>query len=471
MAGHTHKSSAQALKGRQLVKISKRDGWSAVVTDVGRYYLDHGSLPPRSHQAYRPRPQLRAHPSKPGAQQREAVADRTDASPSAVRLDKPRKLSPTEQLVADVVAAGGVLKVPRDPTEDWRRAEGLVRSANRYGKTPPGRRLVHKLVYESDHWYGPRSDLFKLVDGPVGTDALLLPVPVPNHVERYHPAVSALRKAKRLCMGSTALPRALYILQAVAAEAECRGFTVAACPPQAPVGRTDQPIWHLLLVNHGETVPLRIEEETDRVEHVPSPQELKDHERRPWIRIPTHDHVPSGRLRIELGGQSQLARKASWADRASWRLEDKLPELLREAAIRADELRLRREAKAQAAEEHRQAVEREEDRGRARAAEAHRQEILQQQLSSWRAAEELREYAAAVAVRLATAETGGQADANAIEEAHRWLEWIEARADHQDPTLQLAAWPKPPQLPSYELRKFMKDVPQPEEMRYQPESY
>ncbi len=267
------------------------------------------------------------------------------------------------------------------------------------------------------------------------------------------------------------MPRALCILQAVAVEAECRGFTVAACPPRAPAGRTDQPIWHLLLVNHGETVPLRIEEETDRVEHVPTPHELKEHERRPWIRIPTHDHVLSGRLRIELGGQSQLERKASWADRASWRLEDKLPELLREAAVRADELRLRRAAKARAAEEYRQAVEREEERGRARAAEAHRQELLAQQLSSWRAAEELREYAAAVAARVAAAETGGQADTDAIDQARRWLEWIEARADHQDPTLRLATWPKLPQLPSYELRKFVKDLPQPEEMRYQPESY
>jgi hypothetical protein len=218
-------------------------------------------------------------------------------------------------------------------------------------------------------------------------------------------------------------------------------------------------------------VPLRIEEETDRVEHVPTPREIKEHERRPWMPIPTHDHVASGRLRIEIGGQSQLDRKASWADRTSWRLEDKLPEVLREVAVRADELRLRHEAKARAQEEYSQALEREEERARARAAEAHRQKVLDEQLIGWRTARELRAYAAAVSGQITAAGAEDHADEEAIGEAQRWLGWIVDRADRQDPTMQLATWPKPPELPSYELREFMRSVAEPEEMRYQPESY
>jgi hypothetical protein len=473
VTGHAHKLTARALAGRQLVKISKPNGtWLAVVTDAGSYYLDHGSFPPRNHTARPSRARrlpARTSPDKP--QRRDVSADCTP--PSATSPARPRKLSPTEQLVADVIAAGGVLKEPRDTrTNGWRQATELVRSANRYGKTPPGKRLVHDIVYEGRHWSGPSFDVFMLKDGPMGTDAPLLAVPVPDQVDRYHAAVSALRKSQRLYMGQEVLTRALRVLHSVATEAERRGFVVTAYMPKAIAGRADPPApWHLLLSKDGETVPLRIDEETDRVEHVPTPHELKEHERNRWIRIPSHDHVPSGRLRIDIGGRSELERKAFWADRTSWSLEDKLPELLREVAVRADELRMRREAKAYAEAEHQRAVEREEERARTRAAEAYRQKVLEQQLAEWRAAQELRAYAAAVSERIAAAEADDQADNEAVGDAELWLDWIRDLAKRSDPTTRLPTWPKPPQLPSYELRAFMNDVPEPKEMRYQPESY
>lgn len=474
MTGHTHKSSARALEGRRLLKISKPNGaWSATVTDIGSYYLAHGSFPPTNHKAYTAKHQRSPTPGKPASRERSDAGDRQDAASAAERPAKPRKVSPPEQLVADVLAAGGRLKEPRDTRGNgWSAVRELVRNANRYGKTPPGTRLAHKLVHEGEHWYGSSFDVFTLVEGPAGTDAPLLPVPVSDQVERYHPAVSARRKAKRLSVGSVAETRAHCILHAVAVEAEHRGFAVAPHLPKTTAGDASQSgLWHLLFTYCGETVPLRIEEETDRIEHVPTPDELKAHERRPWIPIPTHDHPRSGRLRIEIGGQSQLGRPAAWADRTRWRLDDKLPEVLREVAVRADELRLRREAKTRAEDEYRQAVDREEEQARARAAEAHRQEVLENQLVKWRAAQELRKYATAVADRIAVVEAGGQVDGKAVADAQSWLEWIQQRADRQDPTMALATWPKPPQLASYELRKFMKDVPESEEMRYRPDTY
>lgn len=312
--------------------------------------------------------------------------------------------------------------------------------------------------------------MFELVDGPAGTHAELEPVPIPEAVERYHQAVSALRKAKRVYVGSAEMDRALRILHGLAAEAERRGFDVRAHLPHHGGDRSrDEPLWHLLFTTGDETVPLRIEEEDDRVEHVPTSRELKEHERRPWVRIPTHDHLRSGRLRIQLGGQSLLERKSSWADRASWRLEEKLPAVLREVAVRADELRLLREAKARAHEAHRQAVEREEELAYVRAAEAHRVEVLDGHLTAWRAAEELRADAMAVANRITDAADGQ--DAEALGEARRWLDWVRDRADRRNPTTRLATWPKTPELASYELRKFMRDVPEPREIRYHPDSY
>ena len=218
-------------------------------------------------------------------------------------------------------------------------------------------------------------------------------------------------------------------------------------------------------------MPIKIAEESDRVEHVPTPKELKQQERQPWMRPPTHDHVPSGRLRIDIGAAAQSDRRSFWADRASWQLEEKLPELLREVAVRVDELRLLRAAQARAEEQHRQAVELETQRARNRAAEAHRGELLDQQLARWRAAQELRAYAAAVSRRISAAEAQGEANGEAVDGARRWLEWITERADRHDPLTKVPQWPSAPALATYQLREFMNHVPEPSEMRYRPETY
>lgn len=470
MAGSTYKKSARALQDRRLVKISKTDdSWSAVVTDIGHYYLKHRSFPPKST-ALTGKPMSTPSRAKTTAPRHGGTPVR---SPRSTSTTQPPRLSATEQLVADVVAAGGVLKrLAESGYNVSHRTSELVRNANRHGKTPPGTRLVHSIDYDGDRWHGTRYDVFVLEDGPAGTDAPLLPVPVPDQVGRYHPAVSALRNAEHITVATAARTRAFRILHAIATEAERRDFTVARPAAQLAGGRSGaRDVWHLLLSVGGDTVPLRITEETDRIEHGPTARELAEQKRYSWTRIPSHDHVPSGRLRIEIGGTAQSERKSFWADRASWSLEDKLPELLREVAVRADELRLRRDAKVKAEAEHRQAVEREEERARARAAEAHRHKILEDQLGRWREARELREYVAVVTARVDAAETNNRADAETIADARRWLEWITNQADRRDPVTQLPNWPTLPELRTYELSQFMNHVPEPAAMRYQPESY
>ena len=468
MEGHGHKATARALSDRGLANVSRRDGrWSAELTDDGLYYIEHGKVPATSSPA-RPRPQ--AHPTQSAKDAKRSEAKPSGSTAAAKKPTAPRRLSRVEQLVADVVAAGGMLQRPADGDHSWDDPRQLVRNANRYSKTPPGKRLVHNIIREAGGWYGPRFDLYALVDGPAGVDAPLEPVPVPSHVDRYHAAVSVLRKAKRLYMAQVVQTRALRILHGVAVGAERRGFDVAAHSPKGD--RHQQSVlWHLLLSRDGETVPLRIDEESDRVEHVPSPTELKEHERHPWTRIPTHDQAPSGRLRIDIGTDVHSERRSFWADRSSWRLEDKLPELLREIGVRINELRMRREAKVKAEREYCQAVELETERARDRAAEAHRAKVLEQQLADWRVAQELRAYASAISQRIANVQTERDTQSKAAPEARRWREWITERADRHDPLRRLPTWPAAPQLHDYQLREFMNRVPEPEEMRYQPETY
>jgi len=435
--GHTHKITARALQSRRLVTISTSGGvWSATVTDAGAYYLQHGVFPPRRPLS----PSVSSH----------TTSDHGSATtrPRAPATMPPREhpLSPTAQLVADVLAAGGRLTVSPDRGY-YQDLERVVRSANRYRKTPPGTRLVHHVVYDSERWTAKRQHVVQLAEGPAGTGAPLLPVPVPDEVSRYHPAVAALRKTTRIAITAEARSRALRILHAVAVASERRGYTVTAHTPKDP-HNSPATRWHLLLTINNEIVPLYVSEETDRPEH-----------------------APNGRLRIDLGGLARSERPSFWADRTHWRLEDKLPELLREIAVRADELRLKREAKTRAEQEYRQALEQERQRALARATDAHRRTVLDNQLTQWRQARELRQYAAALEEQIAAAEASQHGDSDATRQARRWLTWVSERAEQQDPLRSLPDWPQAPHLPAYKLTEFVQHVPEPPDMRYQPETY
>lgn len=99
------KRTARALEDRRLVKVSRKDGlWRAGLTTAGRFYLDHGEHPPASSRVPRPLPL----PSLP----RKRAVPR--AAPSAPREPRPKPLPVTEQMIADVIASGGELRMDRD---------------------------------------------------------------------------------------------------------------------------------------------------------------------------------------------------------------------------------------------------------------------------------------------------------------------------------------------------------------------
>src|SRR5262245_35655899 len=98
MQGYEHRVSAAALRTRDLVRISGRgQTWRAEVTPAGRAYLED---PPRPEPHRRQRRQPTSASDAGGA---------SESAPSQRPLtDKPRRLSPTEQMVSDLLAAGGV---------------------------------------------------------------------------------------------------------------------------------------------------------------------------------------------------------------------------------------------------------------------------------------------------------------------------------------------------------------------------
>lgn len=294
----------------------------------------------------------------------------TAASVGGAATPKPK--GPVDELVAAVLAAGGRLVVQRSRTgrSDY-DYEQLIKAAQRYGKVPGGRRITSKAL----KW--PDMEI-RLEAAPPGTDVSPAAVPVPEHVTRYHPVVLAFRADPRCHeVSKPLLSRALRLMHALAVEAERRGHAVASVEIRRnSYGYTD---WspsragHIIVAVRGHSSALRLRE------------------------LHAAGNTGSGSLSIEICDYSaREGRTFRWADRKSWRLEDKLPDVLREIEIRAAEDEHRRLQAERAAAERRGRWETAMDQAKQALIEADRAEHLRRQAAQWREAHHLRAYVAAM---------------------------------------------------------------------------
>lgn len=312
MTGTTHKTSAVALQSRRLVKVSKRRGaWRAEATEAGRFFVEHGAYP-AGHWANRIRP---ASQPATAATPRRPVGER-----------KVTGRQPVDQMLSDLAEAGAELHVavPAGAGNYW---ENLAASAIRHGKVPAGKTLT---VGPGTTW---TERVIRLEDAPAWMTVVLEPVPVASSLRSPHPVVRALRDDKnRLPLkGARIRLRALRILDAIAKSALARGYSVTA--PKAEPG-SRRPSGQLVVTIGRHTNTLTMEQLNDRVPHKPTKHELERQERYSWATIPTHDQVPSDRLRIKLERGWKI-RQDTFADTKTITLESRLPHLLQELELRA----------------------------------------------------------------------------------------------------------------------------------------
>lgn len=218
-----YRISAAALRNRNLITISGRGPtWKASITTSGTEYLNQvdGPNPPVPRQG---------------------------------------NVSVTQQLVADVIATGGTMRVPRrhwgaTKGVDYERRAGL---AQLHGKVPSGKRLTtHHVEGELE---------IRLEPAIPGTQVPLLPVPVPQRVRRLHPVAQKFRDDRTKHMVSRAqLSRCLRIIHALATEAERRGFTLENV--EGSNSRQGDRTWrsddgHLIVTIRGHRYHLKVLEE------------------------------------------------------------------------------------------------------------------------------------------------------------------------------------------------------------------
>jgi len=427
-AAHELARTVYALRSRRLVDTPRRDGvWTAVITDAGRFYLQHGRYADRGASPTR-RPGTSPDPQPV----RSAVAAVPDVPGPGELIDKVR-------------AAGGVVRVasPDAVTRAaWRRA---IHAAKEKGLVPDGYHLRHRgrddddLVVElvgGDHpgrryWAQERQRLA-----------------IPDTLIEPHPVVVVLRREeRRLAVSSTSRDRALRLIQALVSAAEQDGDTVA-------LPDTDDLPGFCVVVGRW-SYRLVMEEEWDTVERLPDPDAEHDGKVYAWQRVqPVAESAPSGRLRLSLPDDpyGHRGRPRRWADRQRWRLDDKLPDILGEIRTRAkvdeDQHAARERAEADRRRQWEQAVA----HAKQRFAEDQRVEALTGQLADWQRAAAARAYAQVLRASIAA-----EPDPERAADVAAWAEWITGYADRIDPTRRHRLLPAPPTDPTAEqLRPYLK---------------
>ncbi len=218
---------------------------------------------------------------------------------------------------------------------------------------------------------------------------------------------------------------------------EARGYPVEALPSRekahTPYGGQawSEKLSAMTRVRIGEDfVPFGIFEELKHSFPPPKRPDSSDFKAyMQWSRLPQPSKIPSGRLTLTMKYERSAGRK-SWTDDKPKRVEACLNTFVR-ALIRTAEIVGRRRLEHEAAEKRWQ----EEARRRRRQEKveqkySRRSQRLDEELSGWHAAAEIRAYVANVRDLLARTST-------ATTRLEPWLQWALRRADDLDP---LAGW-------------------------------
>lgn len=275
---------------------------------------------------------------------------------------------------------------------------------------------------------------------------VLVPVPVQANLRRPHPVVAGVRDNRDLLdMKRDTRQRALRLLDAVAKEADRRGYHVSAPTPAPGYARAKG---LLVLTITGHHLALEVDELQDRIPHEATAKELREKERYSWTRIPTHDAVPSGRLRMRILDGWPI-HQDTFTDTKTVALDDRLSRLLQEMELRAaafEERRLQHEREEDA---RRVRWDRAVEEAKVQAREHHRADLLVRQVRDWQGAKAIAAYLDAMTAHIAILTGGPRINAEA------WLAWADEYREQLDPLGGELGLPPDPAFTPETLRPFM----------------
>lgn len=268
--------------------------------------------------------------------------------------------------------------------------------------------------------------------------AIASQVLIPDENERMHSAIIAHRKAivewkKRESKNdgnrwqARNAPQPPYLVGSIADESIPRACHIidALIKAMEPLGckLTDS----LSFIVSGETVSISFSESQDKLDHVPTKDEnrqlLEYEEQRkkysyaskPQIR--KYDYKFNGRLSLTVNGEK------TFRDCKSYRLEERLGDVLIELYIAAENLKQQRLAREEAERKRREEEKRKEERRERYNKEIDRTVALANEAKDYDIACQIRAYIAAYK------------SAHSDEDIDGWVTWANAKADWYDPTI------------------------------------
>ncbi|WP_212834261.1 hypothetical protein [Catellatospora sp. TT07R-123] len=388
--------TGRALASRRLVTVSRKGGgWSAVITDAGRHYLQHGGYPNRP---VGKDPELKGNPLKEAG---DLIRRLQEAPDRILRIEAPDAAS----------------------RRTFRRA---IHAAQSNSLVPDGYQLQHT---GRDHG----DIVIRLADTAQSDDTAWNRIRLNARHQIRHPEqiAAALRSQTGWCLVTEpAREDAVTLALCLVDEARRAGHEVELNTK----GRNPR----LMLTMHGITRPLHISEEYDKVPHQPTAEEIRDNRRNPSInKIPEFDSVPSGRIRILM--QRSYDKREEWTGLRPQTFRARVRQLLDDIETADAEDRKRREEQRRENEQQMEKWQRQEDDKRRRwetaivsarrkAVAKIRQDTFRSAFDAWTRAQELRRFCTELQ-QLADSGTGAG-------DLVKWIAWGNAEAERIDPTVE-----------------------------------
>ncbi|QLF69464.1 hypothetical protein FE840_007855 [Peteryoungia desertarenae] len=189
--------------------------------------------------------------------------------------------------------------------------------------------------------------------------------------------------------------------------------------------KQDTDAWRLIIQE--EEIWMSFHEQTERIAHIPTKQELRDAAEYSWRKIPEFDHVPSGLLKLTITNASYLGLRVNWADGKKQRIEATMFSILEGLAAAGSALHARRLEREEEALQYAIREKREAERKRLEQIQFARVGELKVLARRHREASELRAFVAAVQALVA------QLPESETSAAMEWLNWAEQAVEGLDP--------------------------------------
>lgn len=179
----------------------------------------------------------------------------------------------------------------------------------------------------------------------------------------------------------------------------------------------------------GEKIPFYIKEKIQRINHIPTEEEIKKQKKWVYYKPRCWDYIPTGKLTLKIDVWEDSRTRKRWSDTESKRVEDQIGDFLEGTIVVSNILRIKRKKQEEerAEQEKKRKIEQEEEERRR--ADLERLRNLEMEAARWAKSQQLRKYIKAIE-KIAV---HSKCPEDLKEKIGKWAKWAREHADRIDP--------------------------------------